>query len=124
LTICQPTCSFAVEESPLRLFFKHVDLNDNDELDVYELQYFFHSIEPEDPMPDPKYLVHTMKRVMKQVTKVEENSYTISWQQFRENYAELDTLTEEGVPQVSLFHLILIEYPLFFFLASSPIFAC
>jgi hypothetical protein len=88
-----------VEESPLRFLFKHIDLNRNDELDVYELQHFFHRIEPENPVAAPKDLVRTMKRVMKQVTTTEENLYTISWQQFRENYAGLDTLTEKDVPQ-------------------------
>jgi hypothetical protein len=64
-----------------------------------------------------------MKRVMKQVITKEENSYTISWQQFQENYAGLDTLTERGAPEVSLLYLTLVEYSLFF-LASSPISAC
>ncbi len=123
LIICQPTCSFAVEESSLRLFFKHIDLNGNDELDVYELQDFFHRIEPENPVAEPRDLVRTMKRVMKQMTTKEEDTYTISWQQFRENYAGLNTVTERDAPQVSLLHLTLFEYPLFF-LASSPISAC
>jgi hypothetical protein len=123
LIICQPTCSFAVEESPLRFLFKHIDLNGNDELDVYELQHFFHRIEPENPVADPKDLVRTMKRVMKQMITKEENSYTISWQQFQENYAGLDTLTERGAPEVSLLYLTSVEYSLFF-LASSPISAC
>ncbi|CAF0749803.1 unnamed protein product [Rotaria sordida] len=62
--------SFAqVEESPLRSFFRHIDLNGNDELDLHELQHFFHNIEPEDPI------------------------------QFRANYAALDILTKKGVPQ-------------------------
>jgi hypothetical protein len=60
---------------------------------------------------------------MKRVTTKEENPFTISWQQFRENYAGLDTLTEKDAPQVSLLQLTLVEYPLFF-LASSPISAC
>ena len=99
------TWSFVVEESPLRLFFRHIDLNGNDELDVYELQHFFHDIEPENPVVDADYLVHTMKRVMKRVMKQQINKetapYTISWAQFRENYVELDILTEKNVPQVS-----------------------
>jgi hypothetical protein len=119
LIICQPSCFFTVEESPLRLFFNHVDLNGNDELDVYELQHFFHDIEPENPVADPIQLVRTMKYVMKQLEKKEENSYTISWQQFRENYAGLDTLTEKGAPQVSLLHLTLVEYSPLLLLSKS-----
>ncbi|CAM4827731.1 unnamed protein product [Rotaria magnacalcarata] len=78
----------------------HIDLNNNDELDVYELRHFFHDIEPEDPVAEPQHLVHIMKSVMKQATNNEEvESYSISWQQFRETYAELDSLPEKGVPQ-------------------------
>ncbi|CAF0850169.1 unnamed protein product [Rotaria sordida] len=36
---------------------------------------------------------------MKQEIQKEEKSYTISWQQFRANYAALDILTNKGVPQ-------------------------
>jgi hypothetical protein len=65
-----------------------------------------------------------MSHAMKQVTVKEENPYIISWQQFRENYAGLDTLTGKGVPEVSLFHLALFEYLLLFILANSSIATC
>lgn len=86
-------------------------MNGDNQLDVHELQYYFHDIEPENPVADPDSLVLTMKRVMKQVTeKRKEEFYTISWEQFRENYARLDSLIEKGSPQVCLLHLTCVEY--------------
>ena len=85
-------------------------MNGDDELDVHELQYFFHDIEPENPVTEPDSLVWTMKRAMKQVVEKKEEFYTISWQEFRENYAELDVLIEKGAPQVCLLHLTCAKY--------------
>lgn len=82
------------------MFFQHIDLDVNDELDVYELQHFFHDIEPEDPVPDPSYLIRTMRRAMKLMAHKQEQPFTISWQQFRGSYMELDSLTEIGTPEV------------------------
>jgi hypothetical protein len=122
LIIYQGICSFAVEESPLRMFFRHIDLNANDELDVYELQHFFHDIEPENPVVDPDRLIHTMQRAMKQVPNKQEQPFTISWQQFRHSYAELDTVTEISAPQVRLLHSIFVKY--FSFILSNYIYLC
>lgn len=97
---------FAVKESPLRIFFRRIDLDANDELDVHELQRFFHDIEPEDPIPDFDRLVHTMRRTMKLVSYKKERSFTVSWEQFRKNYAEIDTVTEAGAPEVRLLPFI------------------
>lgn len=110
LIVYQLTYSFIVEESPLRMFFRHIDLNANEELDVYELQHFAHDIEPEHPIAEPDHLVQTMRRAMKQVIDKHEQPFTISWQQFRNNYVELDTLAERSAPQVRLLHSVFVKY--------------
>lgn len=88
-----------VEKSPLRVFFQHIDSNADDELDVDELQRFFHNAEPEDPVADPDHIIRTMRRTMKQVINKQEQSFTVSWQQFRNTYAELDSVTERSAPE-------------------------
>ncbi|CAF4007799.1 unnamed protein product [Adineta steineri] len=88
-----------VEESPLRMIFRRVDVNANEELDVYELQKYFHNIEPEDAMPDINHIVRRMKRTMKLEINEQKQPFTISWQQFRKTYAELDTVTARNAPQ-------------------------
>ncbi|UJR07145.1 hypothetical protein I4U23_011433 [Adineta vaga] len=67
--------SSQVEESSLRIFFRHIDLNGNDELDVYELQNFFHDIEPEDDVPDRNHIIRTMKRTMKPITNKQDEHF-------------------------------------------------
>jgi len=104
------------------MFFRHIDLNANDELDVFELQHFFHDIEPENPVPDPVHLVRTMKRAMKLETSKQEQPFTVSWQQFQNSYVELDTLTERGAPQVRLLHSIFVKSSSMFF--SNSICLC
>ncbi|CAF1431275.1 unnamed protein product [Adineta ricciae] len=89
----------AVEEAPLRVFFRHIDLNANDELDAYELQHYLHDIEPDDNVPDLKHVIRTMKRTMKQVANEHEQHFSISWQQFHDNFIELDSLTDNNTPQ-------------------------
>lgn len=111
-----------VEQSPLRMLFRHIDLNDNEELDTYELQHFFHDIEPEEPVPDFDHLVHTMRRAMKLATHKKEQPLAISWQQFRNNYASLDTLTDTGAPEVRFFNFIFISY--FCTIISNSIYLC
>lgn len=88
------------------MFFRRIDLNANDELDAQELQYFFHDIEPEDPIPDFDHLVHTMRHTMKSIADKKEQSFMVSWEQFRRNYAELDKFTEAGAPEVRPLHSI------------------
>lgn len=101
------------EESPLRLFFRHIDLNGNDEIDVYELQHFFHDIDPEDPIAEPKHVIRTMNRVMQQTIGEDEKSFHISWQQFRKYYANFDSPVANGLPEVCYYQLTFFaEYPL------------
>lgn len=121
LIFCEPSYFSVVEGSPLRLFFNHIDLNGNDRLDAYELQQYFHEIEPENPLSDLSDVTRSMKRAMKQMDNKEDMSYQISWQKFRENYAELDTPVENGAPQVRICHLSFVEY---FPLLSKFIYRC
>ena len=86
----------AVEETSLRVFFRHIDLNANDELDAYELQHYFHDIEPDDNVPDLNHVIHTMKRVANE----HQQHFSISWQQFHDNFIDLDSLADNNIPQV------------------------
>lgn len=105
------------------MLFRHIDLNSNEELDTYELQHFLHDIEPEEPVPDFDHLVQIMRHAMKLVTHKKEQPLIISWQQFRNNYAELDTLTESGAPEVRFLNITFIFF-LYYFLATPPVTAC
>ena len=106
------------------MFFRRVDSNANDELDAHELQQFAHDIEPEEAVPDVDHIVHIMQHTMKHVADKQGEPFTISWQQFRQNYPELDTVAERNAPQVRFFYYRFVRALFALFLANPSVFAC
>jgi hypothetical protein len=59
---------------------------------------------------------------MKQVINKQEQYFSVSWQQFRNSYMALDTVTDRGAPEVRLLHSIFLKYSSI--LLSNSTFLC